>query len=287
MTTGKGSWKRILVIVAFVSIVCIVLYYLRGREGFQEEEQLVFYIPHYRSSAKDVTLLNYCVRAVQLHYPSAEIIICETPSTVDMSGYDISGVKWLDNPIPNSSSIGCFKDYLSRYKETNTKAVFINDNMILKGEFVKERLDRPFGFTWFFTTEQLTTIREPAMEKYVQTILEEYKLDTEDYAGCLGNSLFGTYSSIERLWNAVPFEQFMEYKDRKNVLQDIERIIGITAFGLHLVDSIDTSSLCGSVDHMPNAFLSTYTGQTFEELQRYPYGEACIKLWSSRTMLLS
>jgi hypothetical protein len=259
---------------------------LHTHEGFQEE-QLVFYISHYRSSAKDITLLNYCVRGVQLHYPTAEIIICETPSTVDKSGYHISGAKWVDNPILNSSSIGCFKDYLLRYKGTNTKAIFINDNMILKGKFVKERLDRTFGFMWFFATEELTTIREPSMKKYVQRILEEYSLDTEDYVGCLGHSLFGTYSSIERLWNTVPFEQFMNYKDRKNVLQDIERIIGITAFGLNLVASIDTSSLCGSVHDMPNAFLSMYTGQTFEELQQSQYGEACIKLWGGRTMLLS
>jgi len=287
MATRRGPWKRTLLIIGFISIVCAYLYYLHTREGFQEEEKLVFYIPHYRSSAKDVTLLNYCVRAIQIHYPSADIIICESPSAVERTGYEISGVTWVDNPIPNSSSIGCFKEYLSRYKGQNSKAIFINDNMILKAQFIKERLDRPFGFTWFFTTEELTTIREPAIEKYVQTNLEGYGLDTEDYAGCLGNSVFGTYKSIERLWNAIPFEQFMEYKDRKSVLQDTERVIGLTAFGIGLVSSIDTCSLCGNINNMPNSFVKVYNGESFEELQQYPYAEAIIKFWGGRTMLVS
>jgi len=281
----KGSWKPILLIVLLISIACAYLYSFRTREGFQEEH-LVFYIPHYRSSAKDVTLLNYCVRAVQLYYPAADIIICESPSAVDKAGYDISGAVWTENPIPNSSSIGCFKDYLSRYNQQKRKAIFINDNMILKGRFVKERLDRPFGFIWFFISHEKTHIQEPSIREYVNAEIEKYQLGPDDYAGCIGNSVFGTYESIQRLWAAIPFDKFMGYEQRKHVLQDTERVIGLTAFGLGLVSSIDTCSLCGNIDKMPGAFTNKYTGQTFEELQEYPYDEACMKLWGERTYTL-
>lgn len=40
MITRKGSWKRILVIVAFISILSACLYYLWMREGFQEEQNM-------------------------------------------------------------------------------------------------------------------------------------------------------------------------------------------------------------------------------------------------------
>jgi hypothetical protein len=159
----------------------------------------------------------------------------------------------------------------------------MNDNMILKGEFVKERLNRDFGFIWMITSNAKNDIKNSNIKEYADDILRKYEMKGDDYVGCLGNGVYGTYESIQKLWDTVPFESFMEYKDRKNVMQDTERVIGIVAFAIGLISSIDKSSLCGDIDKMPNAFMNVYTGQTFDELQQYPYSEACVKLWGLRT----
>lgn len=248
-----------------------------------KNERLVFYIPHYRNNKNDIILLNYCVRSIQIHYTGSDIIICESHSILDSTGYDISGVIWIDNPIPNSSSIGCFKDYLLRYKGLNTKAIFMNDNMILKGKFVKERLNREFGFIWSFTGRDSHQIRNFNIKEYVFDNLDKYEMSYNDYVGCLGNSLYGTYESIQRLWDAIPFERFMEYKDRKNTLQDTERVIGIMSFAIGLIKSVDESSLCGNIFNMPILSSHAYNMQTFDQIQQYPYTESCIKFWGGRT----
>jgi len=56
-----------------------------------DDKNLVFYIPHYRSSDLSVSLLNHCVKAIQLHYPSSDIVVCESQSASEKSSYDISG----------------------------------------------------------------------------------------------------------------------------------------------------------------------------------------------------
>jgi len=279
------GYSRILWYVIFI-VIFVYLYYYSVVEGFSSEKnnpRLVFYIPHYKSEEKDSIVLSYCVRGIQLHYPDSDIIICKSHSAADNLEYDISGVIWIDNPIPNSSSIGCFKDYLLRYKGLNTKGIFMNDNMILKGEFVKERLNRDFGFIWMITSKAKNDIKNSNIKEYADDIMRKYEMKSDDYVGCLGNGVYGTYESIQKLWDTVPFESFMEYKDRKNVMQDTERVIGIVAFAIGLISSIDKSSLCGDIDKMPNAFMNVYTGQTFDELQQYPYSEACVKLWGLRT----
>jgi hypothetical protein len=251
-------------------------------------KELVFYISHYRSDQQSIQLLNYCVRAIQLYYPHAEIVICESDSTYERVGYDISSVTWVSNPIQNSGPIGCIKEYLNRYSSTKKQVVFLHDSVILKGVFNIEKLSRPFGFLWYFDRYyNLRSVEDELVRKDLFIRLYDNDMDCEDYVGCFGGLSYGSYDSLYKLWSSIEFEKYMTIKERGKVLMDLERVIGATAFQLGLVSSSDHCSLCGDIFDFPQSFQNWYTGQSFEELQNYPYKGPAIKIWKARTTGLS
>jgi hypothetical protein len=249
-------------------------------------EQLVFYIAHYRNKESACILLNYCVKSIHQHYPEASIVVCESPSTYETKAYDISGVLWIENPIPNSSCIGCFKDYLTRYRDKNVKAIFLHDSMVLKGRFEEKRLAMPFGFIWHFVgLHEPKYLLSETLGKYLFNTLVTGDMDTDDYTGCFGMALYGNYRSIETLWKEIPFEEFMKTEERRHVLLDMERIIGAVAFRSGLVKITEEFSLCGNIFDFPNAFYNVFTKESYEEIQNFPYRHACVKFWGGRAIL--
>jgi hypothetical protein len=246
-------------------------------------EDIVFYIPHYRSDRDTVRLLNYCVKSIRMHYPGSDIVVCESESSFEKKGYDVSGVIWIDNPIQNSATIGCVKDYINRYESTRKRAIFIQDTIILKGKFNETRLSRPFGFIWYFDIYQkVSSLFHDDSKPFLFTLLANNDMDYNDYVGCFGPTFYGTYTSIYKLWNSIPFDTFMKTKERSLVLQDLERIIGAVSFQLGLTTSIEDCSLCGDIFMFPGSF-SVLPINTFEEIQKYPYKESAIKIWKGRT----
>jgi len=251
------------------------------------EEQLVFYIAHYRNNETACILLNYCVKSIRQHYPEASIIICESPSTFEIKPYDISGALWLENPIPNSSCIGCFKDYLTRYSGKDVKAIFLHDSMVLKGRFNERRLAMPFGFIWHFAClHEPRHLLSETLGKYLFGKLVSADMNTDDYAGCFGPALYGNYTSIETLWKEIPFEEFMITEQRLHFILDMERIIGAVAFSNGLVKITEEFSLCGNIFDHPNACAHTFTNQSYQEIQEFAYMHPCVKFWGGRTLTL-
>ena len=251
------------------------------------EEKLVFYVAHYRNNENVCILLNYCVKSIRQHYPEASIIICESPSNCEIKAYDISGVLWIDNPIPNSACIGCFKDYLTRYINTNVKALFIHDSMVLKGRFEEKSLAMQFGFIWHFTSlHDPCYLLSHTLGKYLFGKLASADMNVDDYLGCFGPALYGNYESIETLWKEIPFEEFMITEERMHLILDMERIIGAMAFRHGLVKITENCSLCGDIFDFPGSFSNTFTNQTYEDIQKFPYKNACVKFWVNRTSAL-
>jgi hypothetical protein len=247
----------------------------------------VFYIAHYRTNINMNRLFNHCVRSVQTFYPQADIVICESPSIVAKEGYDISGVIWLDNPIPNSACIGCYKDYLQRYKGTNKNAFFIHDTMVLKGRFKEEHLTRPLSFLWTFDCGmQWNQLENDKMKSSAFEFMSKYDMDSTDYCGCFGWSLYANYESIQELWNEIPFEEYMTYEGRGKVMRDLERIIAIVAFGRKLIITQEEATFCGDIGGHPEAFRRAYNGESYEEIQNTPYDAPCVKYWGMRTYSL-
>lgn len=245
-----------------------------------EDRQLAFYIAHYRSGLTSITLLNYCIRSIKLFYPASEIVVCESPSTVEGT-YDISGVRWILSPVPNSSCVGCFKEYLTRHDDK--KGIFLHDSMILKGRFKEERLSKPFGFIWSFSCYyEPRHLEHPLLREALHTILVRSDMDYDDYMGCFGFALFGSREAIQALWNAIPFEEYMAFEERKQVMVDLERIVGATAFQKQLVTDTGDCSLCGDIFEFPNAFHNRFNGETYEEVMAYPYEGAVVKFWGNR-----
>jgi hypothetical protein len=244
----------------------------------------VFYIAYYRTNKNMTKLFNYSVRSIQQYYPLSDIVICESPSSAEKDVYDISGVIWIDNPIPNSGCIGCYKDYLTRYKDNKKKVFFINDTMVLKGTFNEIALERPLVFLWSFPCDTgLACLEGNQMKINKWNMLCKYVMDDSDYCGCAGWSLYGDYSSIDKIWKEIPFEEYMKYSNRGSVLRDLERIIGLVAFGLKLVSSIEDASFFGDIFNHPKAYTNTYSGESYEEIQNIIYSGSCIKYWSLRS----
>lgn len=249
--------------------------------------ELVFYIAHYRTNLNMTNLFNYCVRSIQEYYPLSDIVVCESKSNVKRDGYDISGVVWIDNPIQNSACIGCYKDYLTRYEHSKKNVFFMHDTMILKGKFNKKCLSSPLKFLWTFPCDTPSaSIEDKQMKINVFDMLSKYNMDNTDYYGCFGWSLYGQYSSIEKLWKEAPFEEYMQYTNRGAVLRDLERVVGIIAFGLNLVPSLEECSLLGDIFDHPKAFTNKYSGESYEEIQKIVYSGSCIKYWGLRTYAL-
>ena len=232
-------------------------------------------------------LFNHCVRSIKEFYPESDIVICESPSTVPNDGYDISGVIWLENPIPNSACIGCYKDYLQRYKGTDTNAFFIHDTMVLKARFKEEHLKRKMSFLWTFSVEnKLGIIEQEQMRKNAFNFMCNYEMDMTEYCGCFGWSLYTNYESIQELWNEIPFEEYMGYEMRGKVMRDLERVIAIVAFGRKLIISKEEASLCGDIHEHPEAFNKSYKGESYEQIQNTSYDGSCVKYWGLRTYSL-
>ena len=247
----------------------------------------VFYIAHYRSNINTTKLFNYCIRSIQQYYPSSDIVVCESKSSIGRDGYDVSGVIWIDNPIQNSACIGCYKDYLFRYKHNIKKAFFLHDTMVLKGKFNETSLEYPFKFLWTFPCDTpFASIENAQMKVNLFNMMCKYNMDNTDYYGCFGWSLYGDYSSIEKIWKELPFEEYMQYTNRGPVLRDLERFIGIAAFALNLVPSLEEASLLGDIFEHPNAFTNKYCGESYEEIQKTVYNSPCIKYWGLSTYSL-
>lgn len=249
-------------------------------------EHLVFYISHYCSDKKVETLLQYCLRGISEQYPNADIVICVSPSSYSPT-HPIEyprNASIIENPILNSGSVGCFKDFLSRYKDRqNIKAVFLHDTMILKDNFDKAILSQSFGFIWYFyDTNIANSIQHPNLRERYFKLFIEHNLENEGI-GCFGLSCYGTYDAVKKLWDAIPFEKYMELGSRRLVMMDLERFIGITALYLGLISDIDTCSLCGNIFDFPYAFQEWYNNQSYEELCGIKYDQAVVKITSRRS----
>ena len=252
------------------------------------DTNLVFYIAHYYSNIQSLQLLKLSIQSIQRFYPHSDIVVCESPSLLKETAYDdISGVNVIINPIPNSSVIGCFKEYMKRYETSNKKGIFIHDSMVLTGRFDDEKLSRQFGFIWSFSQyhEPRDTCNEE-LGKFLHNYLNINDMNCDDYVGDFGPSVYGSYESIVALWNETPFELFMTYEDRKGVILDLERIIGAVAFKLKLVTSTENCALCGDIFDDGARFGRGYEGETLEEIIADPYKESAIKFWCGRLNLL-
>lgn len=247
----------------------------------------VFYIAHYNSSPIMNTLFNHCVRSIQEFYPESAIVICESPSNNRKEGYDISGVTWIENPLPNSGCIGCYKDYLQRYRGTNINAFFLHDTMVLKGRFNDLYLTRKMTFLWTFKCDGIYgNLENQQLKENAFKYMCKYDIDFTEYYGCFGWSLYANYESIQELWNEIPFEEYMAYKERGIVMRGLERIIGIVAFGRRLIVSEEEAALCGDICEHPEAFIKRYKGESYEEIQNTLYNGPCVKYWGLRTYSL-
>jgi hypothetical protein len=223
------------------------------------------------------------VRSIQQFYPDSEIVICESKSSFTGREYDISGVTWIDSPLQNSSCVGCFKDYLARYRGSNRKAVFMHDSMMLKDAFKKERISSSFGFIWHFSCyTEPQHLESDTLAKYLFSVLVAGNMNYEDYVGCFGFALYGDYASIETLWKAIPFEEFIQTEKRNKLMVDLERIVGAVAFQQGLLTSTTDCSLCGNIFDFPNAFTHSYVGQAYDDMINYEYKEAALKFWGKR-----
>jgi hypothetical protein len=107
-------------------------------------------------------------------------------------------------------------------------------------------------------------------------------MNYEDYVGCFGFALYGDYASIETLWKAIPFEEFMRTEERKKLMVDLERIVGAVAVQQGLLTSTTDCSLCGDIFDFPNAMVHYYVGQTYDDMMNYEYKEAALKFWGKR-----
>jgi len=246
---------------------------------------LVFYIAHYCSDEQTALLLGYCIRGISEQYPDADIIICKSSSEyVQNTRIELPDkAKIIDSPVPNSSCVGCFKDFLIRYRGCGRKAVFIHDSMILKDKLNNDILQRPFGFMWYFRDTNLaTSIMNIQMRSDYYKMLAIHNMDYEDTVGCFGFSCFGTYESIEKLWEELPFEEYMKIQPRREVMMDLERFVGVAASYLGLITSIETCSLCGNIFDFPFAFKEWYTNQSYEEISAISYEQPMIKIWKQR-----
>ena len=114
----------------------------------------------------------------------------------------------------------------------------------------------------------------------------KYDIDNTEYYGCFGWSLYANYESIQELWNEIPFEEYMAYKQRGMVMRGLERIIGIVAFGRRLILSQEESSLCGDICDHPEVFKRSYKCESYEEIQNTSYDGSCVKYWGLRTYSL-
>jgi hypothetical protein len=156
--------------------------------------------------------------------------------------------------------------------------------MVLKGRFEENRLALPFGFIWHFTCfHEPHNLLSINLGKYLFNTLVSGDMSTDDYTGCFGPALYGNYTSIEILWNKIPFEDFMRTEQRVHFILDMERIIGATAFRHGLVKLTENFSLCGDIFKFPNAFCNVFTKESYEEIQNFRYEQACVKFWGGRT----
>ena len=247
------------------------------------DRNIVFYIPHYRSNDNLIILLNHCIRGIKENYPLSDIVICESPSIAEKGPYDISGVLWIENPIPNSACIGCYKDYLERYKDSKKRGIFLHDTMVMRGRFSESLLNLTFGFIWNFNETFQADIVNISMRHDLFNMLNEHDMDFEDYDGCFGWALHGTYESIDMLWRSIPFERYMTLPSRRDVMLDMERFIGATAFCKRLVESSENCSLCGDIFQCGGGFGLTYKGETYDDIKKFPYKDVCVKFWGRRT----
>jgi hypothetical protein len=155
--------------------------------------------------------------------------------------------------------------------------------MILKSRFNKERLSKPFGFIWSFSCyHEPRHLEHPLLREDLHKILVAGNMDYEDYAGCFGFALFGSHEAIQTLWTAIPFEDYMEIKERGQIMVDLERIVGATAFHMQLLTDTGDCSLCGDIFDFPNAFHNRFNRQPYEEVIAYPYEGAVVKYWGNR-----
>jgi hypothetical protein len=252
------------------------------------DEDLVFYVTHYCADASDEILIQRCIQSIQTFYPTSDIILCRSPSSYSSTIYDtFHGITLIENPLPNSFTCGSIKDYLERYKDSKKKIISIHDSVFLKGRFVEERLERKFGFLWwfpYFLCAPQFLCNTQMRFHYMDQMTSEPKMHYRAFSGCFGCCIFGDYESIDFFWNSAPIEEYLEIGDKKNVLQDLERMFGLLAFKHGLVTTEDDCSLCGEIYKMPHAFQQWFSNQSFEEILAIPYNEACVKVWKKRFM---
>jgi hypothetical protein len=252
------------------------------------DSNLVFYIAHYCADASDEILIQYCVQSIQNFYPTSEIVICRSPSTYESTVYStFRNVLIIENPLPNSFTCGCIKDYLERYKNSQKKLITLHDSIFLKGRFVDERLARRFGFIWKFANSFCNPdyLCNPQMRMYYFELIQKdpiIKLGT--FAGCTGCCIFGTYSAVSEFWNFAPFEEYLEIEDKKNVLQDFERMFGMLAFKYNLVKDENSCSLCGDYFDFSPTCKKWFVGQPLDDIYKLDYKEACVKVIKQRFM---
>lgn len=251
--------------------------------------KLVFYIAHYCSDVQADTLFQYCIYGIHKHYPVAEIVVCSSPSEYrNAHPYESPPyVTYIESPILNSSCVGCFKDYLDRYRtKQDTKAIFLHDTMIMIRPFKDDILKKQFGFTWEFKDSNLFgALQHTTIKQDIFRCLVDWNLSQEELYGCFGFSCFGEYASIESLWNSIPFEEYMKLDGRKEIMMDLERFVGAAAIHLGYIKEGEQYSLCGDIFNFPYCFVDWYTNQTYEDLCTIPYREALVKIWKRRWWL--
>lgn len=243
---------------------------------------LVFYVAHYPVNESAQQMLATCLEGIRKYYPISECHVLYTPSQKPVDIDPRLNISVGITPILNSSVVGCFKHYID--SGSTKKALFFHDSMIMKGPFNEEILSKPFGFMWFFNrwdTHSLISIECKDIKTIAYTYLSNVPTD---WVGCFGCSLFSDRESLSKLWNVIDFPMYPSHPKRATALMDLERIIGIFAYGMGLIPQGEIVALCGDIFEQPMSFDEWYSSQSQEKVEEMfrSYSVPVVKAWCRR-----
>ena len=246
---------------------------------------ITFCIPFCGTNPYHITVLETCIKRIQIFYPNNTILVCKTSDSLmpDLSTY--SNLHIFNTFKDNSHILGAIELLIRECKTENY--IICHDSMFLLKALPEDILNRNYYSLWNFSNYKYCELNEIQHKLYDTTLTSDQKANLADmyensfpttWCGIFGPAYGGHLTVLREVWSIsnIGLDNIVKYLGRSGI-HLCERYLAL----LFTHVGCDTlSSLNGNIFNQPKLFHGAMDIPEFSTVE-YP-NSYFYKIWQFR-----
>jgi len=272
---GYNLFRRGYIGCIVIVILCVIVYYVTFREGFQVAGEVGFIVTRCVRKAVHNRQYRDCYEAIRRFHPGMKIIFIDSSNKEVLEEYPMENVEVIESENREGG------DYLPYWyllkRKMFKKMIYLQDSMILNTRIPYEDVD-DYKFLYEFTPDRHELNEVNAL---IDSSSKENELrqlyHSNNWVGCFGCTMVITFDFLQRVEDTLQISRWNTIINNKKMRMGFERGIAIAC--IFTKGRNESNSLFGSIYDTQSVKYTS--GMNEEDRQRIT--DPIIKVWNTYT----